>query len=80
MQLVMGALLLGGVFPSIFEGGSKLSPEDWVSFRDVGGLGGVCARGASTQSSTRGPLIYESAMSTQSKGTVMAGWLRLLSL
>ena len=35
---------------------------------------------ALTQSSTRGPRMYESAVSTQSKGSGMVGWLQLLSL
>ena len=39
-----------------------------------------CVSWVSTQLSTMGPRMYERAVSMQPKGTIMAGWVLLLSL
>ena len=53
----MGVLLLGGVFPSVFEGGGELCPEDQIGFLDIGGL---CSVGTCGEMGLLGinPVVY----------------------
>ena len=79
----MSVLLLGSVFPSVLEGSGKLRPEDWICFLNEGSLGGV-GTGGKVGFLGIDPVVYEgtpniSVVSTQSKGRVIAGWVRLLS-